>query len=50
MTRRSFLIDRIPDEALPRLQPRPSKEYGDAVVMLVSLEDCAPFMETSTLR
>ena len=46
MTRRSFLIDRIPDEALPRLQPRPSKEHGDVVVMLVSLEDCAPFLET----
>ena len=46
MTRRRFLIDRFPDEALPRLQPRPSKEYGDTVVMLVSLEDCAPFMET----
>ena len=46
MTRRSFLIDRVPDEALPRLQPRPSKEYSDVVVMLVSLEDCAPFLET----
>lgn len=46
MTRRSFLIDRIPDEALPRLQPRPSKEYSDVVVVLVSLEDCAPFLET----
>ena len=48
MTRRSFLIDRIPDEAIPRLQPRPCnrKEYSDVVVMLVSLEDCAPFMET----
>ena len=46
MTRHRFLIDRFPDEALPRLEPRPSKEYGDVVVMLVSLEDCAPFMET----
>ena len=46
MTRRSSLIDRLPGEALPRLQPRPSKEHGDAVVMLVSLEDCAPFLET----
>ena len=46
MTRRRFLIDRVPDEALPRFQPRPSKEYGDTVVMLVSLEDCAPFLET----
>ena len=48
MTMRSFLIDRFPDEALPRLQPRPSnrEEYSDVVVMLVSLEDCAPFMET----
>ena len=46
MARLRFLIDRLPDEALPRLQPRPSKEHGDVVVMLVSLEDCAPFMET----
>ena len=46
MARLRFLIDRFPDEALPRLQPRPSKEYSDVVVMLVSLEDCAPFMET----
>ena len=46
MARLRFLIDRFPDEALPRLEPRPSKEYSDVVVMLVSLEDCAPFMET----
>ena len=46
MTRLRFLIDRFPDEALPRLEPRPSKEYSDVVVMLVSLEDCAPFLET----
>ena len=46
MTRQCFLIDRISDEDLPRLRPRPSKEYGDVVVMLVSLEDCAPFLET----
>ena len=46
MTSRRFLIDRVPDEALPRLEPRPSKEYGGDVVMLVSLEDCAPFLET----
>ena len=46
MARLRFLIDRLPDEALPRLQPRPSKEHGDVVVMLVSLEDCAPFLET----
>ena len=46
MARLRFLIDRVPDEALPRLQPRPSKEHGDVVVMLVSLEDCAPFLET----
>ena len=46
MARRRFLIDRIPDEALPRLQPRPSKVFSDAVFMLVSLRDCAPFMET----
>ena len=48
MTRRSFLIDRVPDEAIPRLQPRPCnrKEYSDVVVMRVSLEDCAPFLET----
>ena len=46
MARPRFLIDHIPDEALPRLQPRPSKAHGDVVVMLVSLEDCAPFLET----
>ena len=46
MARLRFLIDRLPDEALPRLEPRPSKEYGGVVVMLVSLDDCAPFMET----
>ena len=46
MERLRFLIDRLPDEALPRLQPRPSKAHGDVVVMLVSLEDCAPFLET----
>ena len=46
MARLRFLIDRLPDEALPRLQPRPSKVHGDVVVMLVSLEDCAPFLET----
>ena len=46
MARLRFLVDRFPDEALPRLQPRPSKEHGDIVVMLVSLEDCAPFLET----
>ena len=46
MARLRFLIDRLPGEALPRLQPRPSKEHGDVVVMLVSLEDCAPFLET----
>ena len=46
MARLRFLIDRIQDAALPRLQPRPSKVHGDVVVMLVSLEDCAPFLET----
>ena len=46
MARLRFLIDRLPDEALPRLEPRPSKEHGDVVVMLVRLEDCAPFLET----
>ena len=46
MARRRFLIDRIPDEALPRLQPRPSKVFSDVVFMLVSLRDCAPFIET----
>ena len=46
MARPRFLIDRFPDEALPRLEPRPSKEHGDVVVMLVSLEDCAPYLET----
>ena len=46
MARLRFLIDRLPDEALPRLEPRPSKGHGDVVVKLVSLKDCAPFMET----
>ena len=46
MARLRFLIDRLPGEALQRLQPRPSKAHGDVVVMLVSLEDCAPFLET----
>ena len=46
MARRRFLIDRIRDEDLPRLEPRtPSGTYS-AFVMLVSLRDCAPFMET----
>ena len=46
MARRRFLIDRIPDEALPRLQPRPSKVFSDVVFMLVSLRDCAPYLGT----
>ena len=44
MTRRRFLIDRIPDKDLPRLQPRPIPTLE--MVKLVSLKDCAPFMET----
>ena len=44
MARLRFLIDRFPDEALPRLQPRPIPTLE--MVMLVSLHDCAPFMET----
>ena len=44
MTRRSFLIDRIPDKDLPRLQPQPIPALE--TVKLVSLKDCAPFMET----
>lgn len=46
MARRRFLIDRIPDEDLPRLEPRPTSGTDSAFVMLVSLRDCAPFMET----
>ena len=46
MARRRFLIDRIPDEALPRLEPRPTSGTDSVFVMLVSLRDCAPFMET----
>lgn len=44
MARRRFLIDRIPDKDLPRLQPRPIPTLD--MVKLVSLKDCAPFMET----
>ena len=44
MARRRFLIDRIPDKDLPRLQPRPIPTLE--MVNLVSLKDCAPFMET----
>ena len=44
MTRRRFLIDRIPDKDLPRLQPQPIPALE--TVKLVSLKDCAPFMET----
>ena len=44
MSRRRFLIDRIPDKDLPRLQPRPIPTLE--MVKLVSLKDCAPFMET----
>ena len=43
MARRRFLIDRIPDKDLPRLQPRPIPALE--MVKLVSLKDCAPFME-----
>ena len=44
MARRRFLIDRIPDKDLPRLQPRPIP--ATEMVKLVSLKDCAPFMGT----
>ena len=43
MARRRFLIDRIPDKDLPRLQPRPIPALG--MVKLVSLKDCAPYLE-----
>ena len=46
MARRRFLIDRIRDEDLPRLEPRTSSGTDSEFVMLVSLRDCAPFMET----
>ena len=46
MSRRRFLIDRIRDEDLPRLEPRTSSGTDSEFVMLVSLRDCAPFMET----
>ena len=47
MARRRFLIDRIPDDALPRLQPRPLPYAIDKLVLLlVSLRDCAPYLET----
>ena len=46
MARRRFLIDRIRDEDLPRLEPRPTSGTDSVFVMLVSLRDCAPFMET----
>ena len=47
MARRRFLIDCVPDDALPRLQPRPLPYAIDKLVLLlVSLRDCAPFMET----
>ena len=46
MARRRFLIDRIRDEDLPRLKPRPTSGTDSVFVMLVSLRDCAPFMET----
>ena len=46
MARRRFLIDRIRDEDLPRLEPRPTSGTDSEFVVLVSLRDCAPFMET----
>ena len=46
MARRRFLIDRIRDEDLPRLEPRSTSGTDSVFVMLVSLRDCAPFMET----
>ena len=46
MSRRRFLVDRIRDKDLPRLEPRSPAGTGSVFVMLVSLRDCAPFMET----
>ena len=47
MAKRRFLIDRIPDKDLPRLQPRPLPYAIDKLVLLlVSLRDCAPYLET----
>ena len=46
MARRRFLIDRIPDKDLPRLQPRMVQDFPLGMVKLVTLHDCAPFMET----
>lgn len=46
MARRRFLIDRLRDEDLPRLEPRPTSGTDSPFAMLVSLRDCAPFMET----
>ena len=46
MARRRFLIDRIRDEGLPRLKPRPTSGTDSVFVMLVSLRDCAPYMGT----
>ena len=46
MARRRFLIDRLRDEDLPRLEPRLTSGTDSEFVMLVSLRDCAPFMET----
>ena len=46
MARRRFLIDRIRDEALPRLEPRPISRPDSIFVMLVRLRDCAPYLET----
>ena len=46
MARRRFLIDRIPDKDLPRLQPRSIHADPFGLVKLVTLKDCATFMET----
>ena len=46
MARRRFLIDRIPDKDLPRLQARMVQTFPLGMVKLVTLHDCAPFMET----
>ena len=46
MARRRFLIDRIRDEDLPRLEPRPPAGTDSVFVMLVSLRDCAPYLGT----
>ena len=44
--KKKWPIDRIRNEALPRLKPRPTSGTDSVFVMLVSLRDCAPYMGT----